>query len=116
MTAYVNKGVINDIYAFEPPAPVDFFTFAVVLEATVAASFLTVTLAPISTTTRSYVFSVLGASPLVSVSALTKITTVCVAVGGLTIAVGAVLAYITRPKQAHLQDCSRPVLSPKKNS
>eukprot|EP00658_Telonema_sp_P-2_P081971 TRINITY_DN8546_c0_g1_i1.p1 TRINITY_DN8546_c0_g1~~TRINITY_DN8546_c0_g1_i1.p1 ORF type:complete len:157 (+),score=35.71 TRINITY_DN8546_c0_g1_i1:117-587(+) len=66
VTAYVDNGVINDIYAFEPPAPVGFFTFAVLLEAVVAATFLALTLVPIGAEIRTQIFMTLGANFIAS--------------------------------------------------
>jgi len=103
VSAYVKEGVINEIYAFEPPAPTGFFTFAVMLEASVALLFLIITLLPISKETRTWIFGVFGASPLATVAALTNIAVVCVIVGGLTIGLGAAIAYTTRPQQPEVK-------------
>ena len=98
VTAFVHQGVINDIYAFEPPAPSEFFRFAVVVEAIVASLFMLVTLAPVDNSGRAEMFRVLGGASVVSVHTMSIMAALCVVVGGLTIALGGIARYwLTQP-------------------
>ena len=95
VTAYVSDGVINDIYAFEPPAPAGFFTFAVVVEAAVAATFLAISTLPISDASRVAIFSAFGGGWIVSVSTLSNVALACILMGASTIAIGGFLQWNT---------------------
>merc|ERR1711879_136935 len=92
-TPYVDGGVINMIYAIEPPAPQSFFSFAYVVEGFCALVFAIITLLPIKPETRIMVFEHLGAKPIVGVTILSYVSIFFVLLGGLTIFGGALVAY-----------------------
>ena len=98
-SAFVDHGVINLVYGVLPPAPPAFFHFAVSVEAATAIACALTTLLT-SGELRRWIFSSLGGGLVVSSETLIYAASFFSVLGGLTISVGAVVAYSWRPSSA----------------
>jgi len=94
-TSFVDRGVINLIYSFEPPAPPSFFHFCLLIEGFCAATGAAITLL-FPKDVQVSIFETLGAKPIVGVEALLALAALCVVMGTFVIFGGAVIGYSLR--------------------
>merc|ERR1719373_196048 len=92
---FVDRGVINLIYAIEPPAPPNWFHFCLKTEAFTALTVGFITL-KFEGETRQRIFEIIGGKPLFEVSTLTILAGVCVILGTLVIFGGALIGFKCR--------------------